>query len=195
MIEGTFSERQGQGVGLPEFNVAVHPAPTGQLSCNFDALRRKINSGHATAACRGNDTRATADAASQVQHVHSRINTSAVDMFARRFQAAPVELVERKEVLILRVLRVNTSLSEKCDHAIHSSTHAVPLSYYVGVVFHGLPPVLGLSKLTDQCISSVSDSVKTPSSPSQLALGRKSVASLLRPMACNRQHRTVGSNA
>src|SRR5262245_26691726 len=149
MIEGTFSERQGQGVGLPEFNVAVHPAPTGQLSCNFDALRRKINSGHATAACRGNNTRATADAASQVQHVHSRINTSALDMLARRFDAASVELVERKEVLILRALRVNTSLSEKCDYAIHRSTRAVPLSYCDDVVCHGHPPALELSKLTE----------------------------------------------
>jgi hypothetical protein len=39
-------------------------------------------------------------------------------------RSAPVKLIERAEILVSRALRVNTSLQEKCDHAIKDSTMA-----------------------------------------------------------------------
>ena len=107
-----------------------------------DELWCEVNAGDAAAACRSNDTRATADAAPQVYHLHARIDTSALDMLARSFDSAAVELIERKKILVGRALRVNASLHEKCDHAIQDSTHGVSLSYRVCPVCHSLLPLL-----------------------------------------------------
>ena len=153
VIERGFSEGQVEGVGLPEFDAIRHPAPTGQLPCNFDELRREVDTRHAAAACRSDDTRATADAAPEVHHVHARLDTSALDMRARSLGTAAVELIEWKEILVGRTLRVDTSLQEKRGHAIQDSAHAVMLPYCVGAVCHNSPPLSGRTsvKLDDKC--------------------------------------------
>jgi hypothetical protein len=86
--------------------------------------------------------------------VHTRIDGRALDMLARSFDSARVELVEGKEILKCRVLRVNASLQEKCGHAIQDSTRSVALSYRGGAVCHDLPPLLSeLSNITTSVLS------------------------------------------
>src|SRR5262245_53053259 len=60
-------------------------------------------------------------------------------MLACRFDSVPVQLIERKKILVARVLRVNTSLPEKRDHTIQDSTSGIALPYGVGDICHSSP--------------------------------------------------------
>ena len=62
-------------------------------------------------------------------------------MLARSLGAAAVELIEWKEILLARTLRVDTSLQEKPVYAIQDSAHTVVLPYCVEAVCHSSPPL------------------------------------------------------
>jgi hypothetical protein len=118
MIESGILEGQGERVRLSDLDPVGEPAADGQDAGHFDELRREVDRRHLATAFSREIAGRAAEAATDLEHVHSGLYARSFRILAGCRNTPAVQLVERPEIAIAGLLRVYSGGAERIFYAL-----------------------------------------------------------------------------
>jgi hypothetical protein len=113
MIEGAVLERQGERIRLSELDPLCEPAACSQDASRFDEVGSEVDGRHSATAFGREVARRPAEAAAEIEHVHTGLDARAFPVLTRCHDPAAVQLVERPQVPMAGPLGTNSSGSKR----------------------------------------------------------------------------------